>query len=229
MVTEQEYIEYLIQQINMLPYNDVKEVTLKRKEYLVRAGEDLGDIYIMKQGVVITSLKGANERLVNLKYMIDPGIVTLLTEEESGGRNKQPVDVLVDSTQATFLQVNREKFWKLFNQDAKLSEYLKLYYRRKINEYINQIRVQTSNNKTGNVCAFLYECGQLFGKPSENETVVIKHRITQGTIAEFCGITTRNSVSRIMLNLSKLNIIDNSGKYILIRDMHYLKGYVQKN
>ena len=82
------------------------------------------------------------------------------------------------------------------------------------------------NGKTGAVCAFLYLQIEPFGKKMK-DGILIDFQITNDDIAGFCGISTRNSVSRILCELKKEGVIKIVNQKILILDIDYLKQYVQ--
>ena len=52
-------------------------------------------------------------------------------------------------------------------------------------------------------------------------------QITNDDNAGFCGIPTRNSVSRILCELKKEGVIKIENQKIVILDIDYLKQYVQ--
>ena len=57
--------------------------------------------------------------------------------------------------------------------------------------------------------------------------VFIDLQITNDDIANFCGVSTRNSVNRILRGLREENVITMVYHKILILDVDYLKRYVQ--
>ena len=65
-----------------------------------------------------------------------------------------------------------------------------------------------------------------FGKKMK-DGILIDFQITNDDIAGFCGISTRNSVSRILCELKKEGVIKIVNQKILILDIDYLKQYVQ--
>ena len=82
------------------------------------------------------------------------------------------------------------------------------------------------NGKNGAVCAFIYQLISLFGR-EVNNGILIDFQVTNDDIAGFCGISTRNSVSRILCELKKEGVIKIVNQKILILDIDYLKQYVQ--
>ena len=82
------------------------------------------------------------------------------------------------------------------------------------------------NGKTGAICSFLYQLIDLFGRKVEAGTL-IDFQITNDDIAGFCGISTRNSVNRILRGLRENGIISIADQKILIKDKEYLEQYVK--
>lgn len=80
------------------------------------------------------------------------------------------------------------------------------------------------NGKTGVVYTFIYQLIPLFGKKVQ-DGVLIDLLITNDDIASFCGISTRNSVNRILRGLREENVIQIIDNKILIKNVEYLKQY----
>ena len=127
---------------------------------------------------------------------------------------------------ATFYRIPRVLFWSYVNQNQKLQDYVNAYYREKLTEAIFRQQLMMMNGKTGAICSFLYQLIHLFGRKVE-AGILIDFQITNDDIAGFCGISTRNSVSRILCELKKEGVIKIVNQKILILDIDYLKQYVQ--
>ena len=120
-----------------------------------------------------------------------------------------------------------KKFWNYINNDRKLQDYVKEYYRLNLVEAIQRQQLMSMNGRTGAVCAFLYTLVHQFGKEYKNGWL-IDFPVTNEDIAGFCGISTRNSVNRILHNLKEQGIIDIQNQKILVMDMLYMQQYVQE-
>ena len=59
------------------------------------------------------------------------------------------------------------------------------------------------------------------------EGILIDFQITNDDIAGFCGISTRNSVNRILRGLRENGVISVEDQKILIKDKEYLEQYMQ--
>ena len=220
------YVNHLLSEVEKLTLDDKITVKLSKKMYLTRESYLESHVYILIEGVVIMSLLGTNGENVNISYMNKPGIVTLFREEDEGLVN-QPYDVKVDSNTATFYRVNRLTFWKLVNKDEILNQYVKMYYRQRINVNVERMEYMGSS-KVDQVGEFLYRCIKLFGvKNNINGEILINHKITHQTIGDFCGIKSRSSVTRIMNKLVSQNLIEQKMRLILIKDVEYFEKYAR--
>ena len=65
----------------------------------------------------------------------------------------------------------------------------------------------------------------MFGK-EVRDGILIDLKITNDDIAGFCGISTRNSVNRILRGLREKHVIRTLYNKILVLDVEYLKQYV---
>lgn len=127
---------------------------------------------------------------------------------------------------ATFYRIPRVLFWDYVSQDKELQDYVNSNYREIISEAIFRQQIMMMNGKTGAICSFLYQLINLFGRKVE-AGILIVFQITNDDIAGFCGIPTRNSVSRILCVLKKEGVIKIENQKIVILDIDYLKQYVQ--
>ncbi|RTK24157.1 Crp/Fnr family transcriptional regulator, partial [Enterococcus faecalis] len=81
--------------------------------------------------------------------------------------------------------------------------------------------------KKGAVCTFIYQLIDLFGVQTE-EGILIDFQVTNEDIAGFCGISTRNSVNRIIHDLKEEKVIDIKKQKIVIYDQSYLADYIDR-
>ena len=214
--------EYLL---NFLKEKNVPTITKKRHTYLTYYGLEQQDTYVLKEGIVKTSIILRDGREFNISYIKGPDIISLLKDEVSQ-YTSAPFNVRIESETATFYRIPRVLFWDFVNQDPELKEYVNSYYRTKLTEAIFRQQLMMMNGKTGAICSFLYQLIHLFGRKVE-AGILIDFQITNDDIAGFCGISTRNSVSRILCELKKEGVIKIVNQKILILDIDYLKQYVQ--
>ena len=212
--------------LSFLSQRNIPTITRKRHTYLTYCGLEQQYTYILKEGVVKTSIILKDGREFNIAYLKGPNIISLLRDEISS-YTSAPFNVRVETEEATFYLIPRVEFWNYINNDRKLQDYVKEYYRLNLAEAIQRQQLMSMNGKTGAVCAFLYTLVHQFGKKHKNGWL-IDFPVTNEDIAGFCGISTRNSVNRILHNLKEQGIIDIQNQKILVMDMLYMQQYVQE-
>ena len=199
--------------VKFLEEKEVPTITKKRHTYLTYYGLEQQDTYVLKEGIV------------NISYIKGPDIISLLKDEVSQ-YTSAPFNVRIESETATFYRIPRVLFWDFVNQDPELKEYVNSYYRTKLTEAIFRQQLMTMNGKNGAVCAFIYQLIPIFGRKVK-KGILIDFQVTNDDIAGFCGISTRNSVNRILRGLREQNVISMVYQKILILDVDYLKQFVQ--
>lgn len=211
--------------IKFLEEKEVPTITKKRHTYLTYYGLEQQDTYVLKEGVIKTSIILRDGREFNISYIKGPDIISLLKDEVSQ-YTSAPFNVRIESETATFYRIPRVLFWEYVNQDSKLQDYVNSYYRNKLAEAIFRQQLMTMNGKNGAVCAFIYRLIPLFGR-EVNNGILIDFQVTNDDIAGFCGISTRNSVNRILRGLREENVITMVNQKIVVLDKDYLKQFIQ--
>lgn len=211
--------------IKFLEEKEVPTITKKRHTYLTYYGLEQQDTYVLKEGVIKTSIILRDGREFNISYIKGPDIISLLKDEVSQ-YTSAPFNVRIESETATFYRIPRVLFWEYVNQDPKLQDYVNLYYRNKLAEAIFRQQLMTMNGENGAVCAFIYQLIPLFGR-EVNNGILIDFQVTNDDIAGFCGISTRNSVNRILRGLREENVITMVNQKIVVLDKDYLKQFIQ--
>ena len=211
--------------IKFLEEKEVPTITKKRHTYLTYYGLEQQDTYVLKEGVIKTSIILRDGREFNISYIKGPDIISLLKDEVSQ-YTSAPFNVRIESETATFYRIPRVLFWEYVNQDTKLQDYVNSYYRNKLAEAIFRQQLMTMNGKNGAVCAFINQLISLFGR-EVNNGILIDFQVTNDDIAGFCGISTRNSVNRILRGLREGNVITMVNQKIVVLDKDYLKQFIQ--
>ena len=187
---DNEYLLNFLKEINVAP------IKKKKHTYLTYYGLEQQDTYVLKDGIVKTSVILPDGREFNISYINTPDILSLLRDQVSQ-YTSAPFNVRIESDVATFYRIPRGLFWDYVSQDKELQDYVNSYYREKLSEAIFRQQIMMMNGKTGAICSFLYQLINLFGRKVEAGTL-IDFQITNDDIAGFCGISTRNSVSRFI-------------------------------
>lgn len=196
----------------------------KKHSYLMIDGHDQEDIYILKDGIVKTSIILSDGREFNIMYLKGFDILSLLKDEVKKVTSAS-FHIRIESGTAVFYRVNRKLFSKFLSENEALRDYVDTYYRKRLSESIYRQQLMTVNGKNGAVCAFIYYLVELFGRKVK-KGIFIDLQVTNDDIAGFCGVSTRNSVNRILRGLRQQGVITMVYHKILVLDVDYLKRYV---
>lgn len=183
------------------------------------------DMYILKRGIVKVSLIMQDEREFNITFLQGPDVVSLYCDCLTQFRDCHP-KIRVESEQAEFYCISKDKFYKRAKEDAKLQHYVNTYYRKRLKLAVTREQVMIMNSKAGAVCSWLYRLASLFGIQTQ-KGIFIDLQVTNEDIANFCGITTRNSVNRVIRGLKEKNVIQVINNRIIVLDMDYLKQFTE--
>ena len=216
----------LVKQLLMdyLEQNNIPVVIRKKRSYLTYEGIPDRYVYILKKGIIKTSVVTHEGREFNLRYMNDFDIVSLF-KDESSQEVEAPFNVRVESEEAELYKIVRDQFWTDVNQNRALQDYVKEYYRKNLMYSMKKMQQMLLNGKLGAVCTQLYELYDLFGVRTE-EGMLIDFSITNEEIAKFCGISTASSVNRILKQLKKDGIITVKDHHIVILNMDLLEDNI---
>ena len=195
----------------------------KYHSYLSYRGIKEDYIYILKEGVVKTSVIMRDGREFNFSYLKATDIVSLLRDEVSNYTDS-PFNVRVETAEASFYRIPRVKFWTFVKEKKELQDYVRDYYRNKLSESMESQQYMMMNGKKGAVCSFLYKLMNQFGVEVE-DGILIDFNVTNEDIAGFCGISTRNSVNRIIHDLKEEGVVEIHNQKLLILDKAYLEEF----
>lgn len=214
--------DYLVEYLRAQGFH---EMTKTRHEYLSYYGFDQEFVFVLVEGVVRASVTLREGTRFNIFYIQGPSPVSLLRDEVSSHATS-PYSVRVESDEAVYMAVPRVAFWGYVNEDHALQAYVKDYYRASLEEALFRMRYLTMNGKVGAVGGFLLDLNSRFGRPCEGGSVIALD-ITNEDIAQFCGISSRTSVNRILRGFREQGVISTSGRdgRIVIHDVAYFERY----
>lgn len=207
-----------------LDQHSFRIVVKKRKNYLTYEGLQDRYAYVLKSGIIKTSVISPDGREFNLRYINSLEIVSLLRDEYSQFIDA-PFNIRVESEQAELYQIDRVQFWKDINQSKKLQMYVKDYYRERLMYSMKKMQQMLMNGKFGAVCTQIYELYDTFGVETA-EGLLIDFVVTNEEIAHFCGITSASSVNRMMQQLREIGAIKIQDRKILITDLELVKDHI---
>lgn len=213
--------------VRFLEEHNAPIIKKKKHNYLSYHGLEESYTYVLKEGVVKTSIILKDGREFNLAYITPIDIISLLRDEVSN-YTSAPFNVRVESEEASFYRVPRTKFWEYVKQDQQLQDYIREYYRKKLSENIESLQYMTMNGKKGAVCAFIYKLMKQFGVKTTSG-MLIDFAVTNEDIAGFCGISTRNSVNRIIHDLKEEGVVAVKNSKIIVLDKGYLEDFTGRD
>lgn len=216
-----EFIEYLLR---LLEENEVNVVTQRRHSYVMYQGIESDYVYILKEGVAKISNIMRDGREFNIAYVTEPDFVSLLEEKQETGISAL-FNVRVESEEASFYRVQRQEFWKWVMSDLTLFRIVDDFYQRRLAMNLELLQKMTINGKKGAVCACINSLINEFGIKKRNG-ILIDFPVTNEDIAGFCGISTRNSVNRIIRDLKTEEIIDIIDNRIMVYNSEYFEDYI---
>ncbi|MDT2684500.1 Crp/Fnr family transcriptional regulator [Enterococcus gallinarum] len=209
--------------MDYLEQNNIPVVIRKKRSYLTYEGIPDRYVYILKKGIIKTSVVTHEGREFNLRYMNDFDIVSLF-KDESSQEVEAPFNVRVESEEAELYKIVRDQFWTDVNQNRALQDYVKEYYRKNLMYSMKKMQQMLMNGKFGAVCTQLNELCETFGVPV-GEGTLIDFEVTNEEIARFCGITSASSVNRMMQRLRESGAIKTQDRKLLVLDI----GSIREN
>lgn len=201
--------------------SDFPVIVKEKKKYLMYEGLQDRYVYILKDGIIKTSVISKDGREFNLRYITGLEIVSLLKDEYSQFIDA-PFNIRVESEKAELYQIDRVQFWKDINQNHQLQLYVKDYYRVRLLYAMKKLQQMLMNGKFGAVCTQLYDLYESFGVETK-EGILIDFVVTNEEIAHFCGIASASSVNRMMQQLKDLGAIELKNRKILIKNLEIIK------
>ncbi|MCG0666171.1 Crp/Fnr family transcriptional regulator [Lactiplantibacillus plantarum] len=220
-------VHYLV---NFLKNKNITTITKEYHTYLTFHGLKAANVFILKKGIIKTSVILQDGREFNISYISQPDVISLL-HDEALQYDEQPFNVRIESDNATFYQINRVKFWEYVNSDQGLQNYVKQYYRHRLSENFSRLQRLTMNGRLGALANFLKDMSLKFGVkiPGTNK-ILIDFIVTNEDIAGFCSIANYTSVSRMLRNLKSTDIIEfnniNGRRRIVIKNIQKLNDLI---
>lgn len=192
-------------------------ITKEKKKYIMYEGLQDSSAYVLKEGIIKTSVITRDGREFNLRYITGLEIVSLLKDEYSKFTDA-PFNIRIESPTAQLYKINRVQFWQDINRSPKLQNYVKEYYRVNLLQSMKRMQQMLMNGKFGAVCTQLYELSETFGIDTKDGRL-IDFVVTNEEIARFCGITSASSVNRMLQQLKDSHAIEIQQRKILIKNM----------
>lgn len=204
-----------------LEKKSIPVVMRKKKSYLTYEGIPDRYVYILKKGIIKTSVVTHEGREFNLRYLNDFEIVSLFKDEYSQ-EVEAPFNVRVESEEAALYKIVRDQFWTDVNHDRQLQDYVKEYYRKNLMDTMKKMQQMLMNGKYGAVCTQINELYETFGVNTA-DGVLIDFEVTNEEIARFCGITSASSVNRMMQRLREAGALQSVDRKLLVKNIEMIR------
>ncbi len=181
--------------------------------------------YILKDGIVKQSVLSKYGMEFNLRYVTGLEITSVLNTGYSKDMG-EPYNVRIESDKASFYKVPRSVFLKDINENLELQGYVKDFYHNRLQNSMKKMQCMLTNGRIGAVSTQIYDLMTLFGEKLPDGHILINFIITNEELGKFCGISTASSVSRILKQLKKENIIRINKQHIIITNLEKLKDNI---
>ncbi|MGT2933794.1 Crp/Fnr family transcriptional regulator [Streptococcus catagoni] len=181
--------------------------------------------YILKDGIIKQSVLSKHGNEFNLRYVSGLELTSVLNEGYSKNSG-EPYNVRIESEKASFYKISRKQFLEDIKKDIELQGYIKDFYHHRLQRSMKKMQCMLTNGRVGAISTQIYDLMNLFGQPIENGEVYINFVITNEELGKFCGISTASSVSRILKQLKKENIIRIENQHIIISNVEKLKDNI---
>ncbi|RKL67856.1 Crp/Fnr family transcriptional regulator [Salipaludibacillus neizhouensis] len=126
---------------------------------------------------------------------------------------------------AELVRFDRVTLEKLFEENGQIAVAFMKWFATHTQSTQSKFRDLILCGKKGGLYSTLIRFTNSYGE-EHSQGILIKVQLTNQDIAQYIG-TTREGVNRLMNELKKENIICYDGTYIIIRDIKFLKDFLQ--
>lgn len=193
-------------------------IDISKGSYLFQEGQTAKEMYILLSGKVQISKMNAEGNELSLRLCKENDIVgelTLFTPDPIYIFNAKVIET------GKVAVLNLQELQDALLKNSKLAlEFLK-WMNDHIRKTTTKFRDLVLNGKKGALYSTLIRLSNSYGVKINNG-ILIDVPLTNQELANFCG-TARESVSRMLANLKKQNIISINKKLITIHDIDYIK------
>lgn len=191
-----------------------------KSEFLMFEGDVSEEVYVLNEGIVKASSQFHDGREFNILYISHFDFVSLLED-----RQGLLFNVRVESDFASFYCIPRKTFNQWLQEDRGLAQIVNNFYQQRLVDNVRHFAEVTMNGKKGALYSCLYHLTQTFGIQKE-EGILIDLPITNETLGNFCGISEKSSVNRLLRELQKEGSIDTLRDcHIIVYDLELLKDF----
>lgn len=187
---------------------------------LFQQGDPGEAVYVVKEGLVKISMMD-EEGKEYIIHMMQPGEVFAEATLFNSGPCPANAEVVEDSI---LIVLNNERLEELIKSNSELALGLIKVMAKRLQDVSKQINSLALRDAIGRTVSMLMRLAEEKGEKSGNK-VMIKD-ISRQEFANMVGIT-RETVTRILNQMSKENLLELDRQKIIIKDMKKLIGYIK--
>ncbi len=193
-------------------------ITLKRFEILFHRGEESCHLFYVCAGMMKVSIHLALGREV-IRKISHPGM--LLGEASLYGEKYHSAMAQALDRQTHIIRIQSSVLRRVMTEDAGVALRLFDYIGDRLKKSEFRLESVIAEDARTRVINFLKENALLYGNKVGFNELLLKHNFTQQDIADFTG-TSRQTVTTILNDLKRSNVIAMNRRRILIRDVENL-------
>lgn len=198
-----------------------KEESYKAGQYIYQAEDPADYIYVIKSGVVLINRMVEDGKELSMKMLSSRsifGAVTLFC-----GPKKHSLFAKVKSA-AVVRKIELKTFETALLADEVMKYEWMLWQQNENSKHEYKMRDLFTLGKKGALYSTLIRLSNTYGVKQE-EGILLNVELTNNDLANLCG-TTREGVNRIISQLKADDIIRVKGKYIVLKNIQYLKDEI---
>lgn len=198
-------------------FSQFRRLYYKRRQMIIRADDIPSGVYYLRKGYIrVYSLSESGEELTLI--ILKPGDAFPLIWAINDSLNTQYCEAM---TPIELLRSPREKFLEFLNDNPDILQELTSKILVRFEGLLERMDYLVFGNAYQKVASILVICAERFGKQN-NKGILIKVPLTHRDIASLIGLT-RETTSLEIKKLENSKIINQKGKYLVVRDINRLK------
>ena len=189
----------------------------ERYQFIYMPDETSTQFYLLLSGTVKLGYFKADGREV-IKEMVKPG--TTFGESVILDNSPRPDFAQAQHEQTTWLAIQSADFQRLMRENFSFTLAFLKFLNQRLNQVEDRVNSLILKDARSRIVAFLHKTAGCEGRKFGHETLV-KHHLTQQDIASLTG-TSRQTVTSVLNELKKNNLIHFNRTSFLIRDLEKL-------
>jgi CRP/FNR family transcriptional regulator, cyclic AMP receptor protein len=188
-----------------------------RYQFIFMPDEKATCFYVLLSGNVRLGYFAPDGQAV-IKEMLKPGAI--FGEQVLLGQNFRPDFAVAEQDEASWLAIQVADFQEVMQHNYLIIQSLLTHLNNRLNQIENKLGSLISKDARQRIIGFLHDSANRDGRKVGYETL-LKHGLTQQDIADLTG-TSRQTVTSVLNELRKSNLIHFNRHSILIRDLEKL-------